>query len=228
MHILVFEDDLIVDNVLGMTLEETGYFKTTSDTMESALFELNHNLIDAILLDLNSSDSDGTRLARLVRKNHMPVTILVVSGNSVINDKITALVAGADKYLTKPYDRYRLVANLDTVIRRTHGHSSATVNVGNLMVDLNRNYAKIGDSRLDLPAKEFRIIEFLALRKDAFLNHLHGGIDELEPKIIVVFMCKLRRKLADAGASGVVIDTIWRQGYVLREMRDCDAMTATA
>ena len=102
------------------------------------------------------------------------------------------------------------------------------------MVDLSRNYSKIGDARLDLTAKEFRIIEFLALRKgavlskDAFLNHLYGGIDEPEPKIIDVFMCKLRRKLADAGATGVVIDTIWGQGYILREMRDCDAMTVSA
>ena len=175
---------------------------------------MKHDQIDAVLLDLNLPDGDGTRLARLIRKNHMPVPILVVSGNSGIDDKITALGAGADGYLTKPFDRYELVANLDAIIRRTHGHSSATVNVGNLMVDLSQNYAKIGDARLDLTAKEFRIIEFLALRKgavlnkDAFLNHLYGGIDEPEPKIIDVFMCKLRRKLADAGASGVVIDTI--------------------
>ena len=93
---------------------------------------------------------------------------------------------------------------------------------------------KIGDAPHDLTAKEFRIIEFLALRKgavlskDAFLNHLYGGIDEPEPKIIDVFMCKLRRKLADAGATGVVIDTIWGQGYILREMRDYDAMTVSA
>ena len=64
------------------------------------------------------------------------------------------------------------------------------------------------------------------LREDAFLNHLYGCIDEPEPKIIDVSVCKLRRKLADA--SGVVIDTIWGQGYTLREMRDYDAMTATA
>ena len=66
------------------------------------------------------------------------------------------------------------------------------------------------------------------LSKDAFLQHLYGGIDEPEPKIIDVFMCKLRRKLADAGATGVVIDTIWGQGYILREMRDYDAMTVSA
>jgi two-component system cell cycle response regulator CtrA len=178
MHILVVEDDPIVADVLGMTLEEAGYFKTTADSIESALFELKHNQIDAVLLDLNLPDGDGTRLARLIRKNHMPVPILVVSGDSGIVDQITALGAGADAYLTKPFDRYELVANLDAIIRRTHGHSSATVNVGNLMVDLSRNYAKIGDARPDLTAKEFRIIEFLGLRKgavlskDAFLKHL--------------------------------------------------------
>ena len=170
MHIIVFEDDPIVADVLGMTLEEAGYIKTTADSIESTLFELKHNQIDAVLLDLNLPDGDGTRLAHLIRKNHMPVPILVVSGNSGIDDKIAALGAGADGYLTKPFDRYELVANLDAIIRRTHGHSSATVNVGNLMVDLSRNYAKIGDARLDLTAKEFRIIEFLALRKGAVLR----------------------------------------------------------
>ena len=102
------------------------------------------------------------------------------------------------------------------------------------MADLSRNYAKIVDARLDLAAKEFRIIEVLALGKgagisnDAFLNHLYSGIEEPEPKIIDVFMCKLRQKLANVGASGVVIDTIWRQNHILRKMRDYYAMTATA
>ena len=164
----------------------------------------------------------------------MPVPILLVSGKSGIDDKTTSLEAGVDGYLTKPFDRYELAANLEAIIRRTHGHSSATVNVGNLIVDLSHNYAKIGDTRLDLTAKEFRIIEFLALRKgavlskDAFLNHPYVGIDEPEPKINNVFMCKLRRKIADASASGVVIDTIWGHGYILCEVRDYDTMTISA
>ena len=102
------------------------------------------------------------------------------------------------------------------------------------MVDLSRNYAKIGDAELDLTAKEFRIIELLALRrvsglsKDVFLNHLYGGIDEPEPKIIDVFVSKLRRKLADAGATGVIIDRVSGQGYILREMHGYDAITGSA
>ena len=139
MHFPVVENDPTVADVLGMTLEEAGYFKTTANTIETALFELKHNQIDAVLLDINLPDGDGTRLARLIRKNHMPVPILVVSGNSGIDDKITALRAGVDGYLTKPFDRYELVANRETIIRRTHDHSSVTVNAGNLIVDLSHN-----------------------------------------------------------------------------------------
>ena len=103
-----------------------------------------------------------------------------------------------------------------------------------MIVDLSHNYAKIGDTRLDLTVKEFRIIEFLALRKGAvlskgaFLNHPYVGIDEPEPKINNVFMYKLRRKIADASASGVVIDTIWGHGYIFCEVRDYDTMTISA
>ena len=112
MHILVVEDDPIVVDILGMTSKEAGYFKTTANTIETALFELKHNRIDAVLLDINLPDEDGTRLARLIRKNHMPMPILVVSCDSRIDNKITALGVAADGYLTKPFDRHELVANL--------------------------------------------------------------------------------------------------------------------
>lgn len=74
-------------------------------------------------MDLNLPDGDGTRLAHLIRKNHMPAPILVASGNRGIDDNITALGAGADGYLTKPFDCYELVASLDAIIHRTHGHN---------------------------------------------------------------------------------------------------------
>ena len=174
MHILVAEDDPIVANILCMTLEEAGHFKTAANTIETALFELKHNQIDALLPDINLPDGDGTQLARPIRKNLMPVPNLVVSGNSGIDDKITSLGADADGYLTKPFDRCELVANLEVIIWRTHGRSSATVNVGNLIADLSCDYAKIGDIRLDLTAKEFRIIEFLALHRGAVLSKMHS------------------------------------------------------
>ena len=222
MHILIVEDDPVVADVLGMTLEEAGHFQSTAHNIETALAELKHNAIDAVLLDINLPDGDGTRLARLIRKNHMPVPILVVSGNASTDDKIAALGAGADGYLTKPFDRFELLANLDAIIRRTHGHSSATVSVGNLEVDLNRHLALVAGTQLPLTGKEFRIVEFLALRKGsvlsktAFLSHLYGGMDEPGRRSSTCSSA-LRRKLELAGASGVSIDTVWGQGYILRE-----------
>lgn len=106
MHVLIVEDDQIVVDVLGMASEEAGHFKTTANTIETALSEFLYNRIDAILLDLNLPDGDGTRLARLVRKNLILVPILVISGNDGIDEKNTALGAGADGYLTKPFDQY--------------------------------------------------------------------------------------------------------------------------
>ena len=222
MHILIVEDDPVVADALGMTLEEAGHHQSIAHNIETALAELKHKTIDAALLDINLPDGDGTRLARLIRKNHMPVPILVVSGNASTDDKIAALGAGADGYLTKPFDRFELLANLDAIVRRTHGNSSASVSVGNLEVDLHRHLALVNGESLPLTDKEFRIVEFLALRKGsvlsktAFLSHLYGGMDEPEPKIIDVFICKLRRKLEVAGARGVSVDTVWGQGYTLR------------
>ena len=225
MHVLIVEDDQIVVDVLGMASEEAGHFKTTANIIETALSELKHNRIDAILLDLNLPDGDGTRLARLVRKNLILVPILVISGNSGIDEKITALGGGANGNLTKPFDLYELMANLDVIMRLTHGHGSAAISAGNLVVDLSRNYTKGGETGLELTTKEFWIIEFLALRKgavfskDAFLNHLYGGIGEPEPKIINVFICKLRRKLVENGAEGLSVDNVWGQGYIHRKTR---------
>ena len=143
MHILIVKDDPVVADVLGMTLEEAGHFQSTAHNIETALAELKHNAIDAVLLDINLTDGDGTRLARLIRKNHMPLPILIVSGNASTDDKIAALGAGVDGYLTKPFDSFELLANLDAIIRRTHVHSCATVSGGNLEVDLNRHRALI-------------------------------------------------------------------------------------
>jgi len=139
---------------------------------------------------------------------------LVIWGNSGINEKITALDAGADGYLTKPFDRCVLMANLGTIMRRSLGHGSAKILVCHLVVGLSHNYPKAGEIRLKLTAKEFWIIGFLALRKgavlsiDAFSNHLCGAIDERETKIIDAFICNRRRKLAESGAKGPCVDEV--------------------
>ena len=223
MNILIVEDDPIMADALSMTLTQAGYFNVIARTIEGVLNEIQHNHIDGVLLDINLPDGDGTRLARLIRKNHVPVPILVVSGNNTVDDRITALGAGADGYLTKPFDRYELLAHLEAILRRTHGHSAAQITVGNMLIDLNKNQVTVARKNVSLTQKEYQILHLLGLRKGAtlskevFLAHLYGGFDEPESKIIDVFMCKLRKKLTKAGLQDAEIQTIWGQGYVLRD-----------
>ena len=111
-------------------------------------------------------------------------------------------------------------------MRRTHGHGSTTISVGNLVIDLSRNYATVGEMQLELTANEFRIIVFLALQKgavlskDALVNHLYGDIDQTEPEIINVFTCKLRRKFIENGVECLCVDSVWRKGCILRSTSD--------
>ena len=223
MNILIVEDDSMIADAIGITLSQAGYHHVHAQTIEGALNELEHNQVDAVLLDINLPDGDGTRLTRLIRKSHMPVPILVISGNSRVDDRITALGTGADGYLTKPFDRHELIATLEAIIRRSNGHSSAQIEAGNMMIDLSRNVITINGDFVALTQKEYQIVHLLCMRKGAvlskesFIAHLYGGIDEPDSKIIDVFICKLRRKLEASGLKKASIDTVWGQGYVLRD-----------
>ena len=225
MNILIVEDDPIMADAISMTLSDQGFYWVVANSIESALGEMKYGQIDGVLLDLNLPDGDGNRLARLIRarlKSQVP--ILIVSGKNTVDDRITALGAGADGYLTKPFDRYELMAHLEAIMRRTNGHAASQIEVGNLRIDFARNMVSVEGKPVSLTRKEYQILHLLAMRKgtvlnkDAFLNHLYGGVDEPESKIIDVFVCKLRRKLQKVGLSGTQIETIWGQGYVLRNL----------
>ena len=225
MNILLVEDNPIVADALSITLEEAGYFTTNAMSIHEALEELNINEFEAVLLDLKLPDGDGTRVARLIRakKERQLIPILVVSGNNSVDDRIIALGAGADGYLSKPFDRHELLAHLEAIIRRANGHSSLVICVGNHEIDLHRKIVSVDGRTVNLTRKEFEIMNLLGVRKGAvlsktsFINHLYGGRDEPESKIVDVFVCKLRHKLNKAGFKGAAIETIWGQGHKLVE-----------
>ena len=216
MNILVVEDDPIVAVAVAMTLEQAGYFTVPSSTIHEALEEISINEIDAVLLDLKLPDGDGTRLARLIRakKEKQLIPILVVSGNNSVDDRIMALGARADGNLTKPFDKHELLAHLEAMIRRANGHSSLQIEIGNMMIDLHRKVVNIGGKNVSLTKKEYEIANLLGVRRGAvlskasFINHLYGGRDEPESKIVDVFVCKLRHKLEKAGLKGAATETV--------------------
>ncbi len=129
---------------------------------------------------------------------------------------------GADDYITKPFDQQELVARIQAIVRRAKGFSQPTLSVGPLTLNLGSREVLVDGRAVHLTGKEYAVLELLTLRKgvvltkEAFLNHLYGGMDEPEVKIIDVFICKLRKKLASAGAAEL-IGTVWGRGYVLRE-----------
>ena len=115
------------------------------------------------------------------------------------------------------------MARAHAIVRRARGHSQSVINTGRLSVNLDSRTAEVDSRPLHLTGKEYAILELLSLRKgttltkDMFLNHLYGGIDEPEVKIIDVFICKLRKKLNSATEGENYIETVWGRGYVLRD-----------
>jgi two-component system cell cycle response regulator CtrA len=143
-----------------------------------------------------------------------------------LDDKIKGLSVGADDYLTKPFDKRELIARIQAIVRRSQGHSDSVIKTGKLAVNLDTRAVKIEGQPLHLTGKEYGILELLSLRKgttltkEMFLNHLYGGRDEPELKIIDVFVCKLRKKLTAATGGENYIETVWGRGYVLRDPID--------
>ena len=130
---------------------------------------------------------------------------------------------GADDFLTKPFDRRELIARIQAIVRRAKGHSESVIRTGKLTVNLDSRTVEVEGQPLHLTGKEYGILELLSLRKgttltkEMFLNHLYGGMDEPELKIIDVFICKLRKKLAAVLGNESYIQTVWGRGYVLRD-----------
>jgi two-component system cell cycle response regulator CtrA len=223
MNILIVEDDPMVAKSIAMALENEGHFHVIAETAEDGLNAVREGSYDAVILDINLPDSDGFQFIKTMRRNQINTSVLVVSGRATVTDRVVALTSGADAYLTKPFDRQELIALLNAIIRRANGHADNRIVTGPIVVDINRHEVMIDDNRLNLTSKEYHILELLSLRKGTTLtkshliNHLYGGIDEPESKIIDVFICKLRRKLAVKTGGQNYIHTVWGQGYVLRD-----------
>ena len=226
MRILMVEDDAATSRAIELMLVSEGFNVYTTDLGEEALDLGKLYDYDIILLDLHLPDMHGSDVLKKLRAAKVHTPILVLSGLSEPHGKVRCFDLGADDYLTKPCHRDELVARIHAVVRRSKGHCQSVIRVGTLAVNLDAKTIDVGGNRVHLTGKEYAMLELLALRKgttltkEMFLNHLYGGMDEPELKIIDVFICKLRKKLAQANAGESYIETVWGRGYVLRDPED--------
>lgn len=223
MRVLLVEDDSSTAKTVELTLRSEGFVVDTTDLGEDGLEIGKLYDYDLIILDLMLPDMDGYEVLRRLRAAHILTPILILSGLNEISDKVKGLGFGADDYLTKPFNKNELTARVQAIIRRSKGHAESIIRTGRMVVNLQARTVEIDKRPIRLTGKEYAILELLSLRKgstltkEMFLNHLYGGIDEPELKIIDVFICKLRKKLGDALEGDNYIETVWGRGYVLRD-----------
>jgi two-component system, cell cycle response regulator CtrA len=223
MRILLVEDDPTTSRSIELMLTHANLNVYCTDLGEEGIDLAKLYDYDLILLDLNLPDMNGHEVLRQLRLARIETPILILSGSDDTDSKIKGFGFGADDYMTKPFHREELVARIHAIIRRSKGHAQSVIRTGVINVNLDAKTVDVEGKPVHLTGKEYQMLELLSLRKgttltkEMFLNHLYGGMDEPELKIIDVFICKLRKKLAEATGGQNHIETVWGRGYVLRE-----------
>ena len=232
MRVLLIEDDSSMARSIELMLRSEGLNVYTTDLGEEGIDLGKLYDYDIIVLDLQLPDMSGFEVLKALRVAKVQTPVLILSGNAIVEAKVKALGFGADDYMTKPFHKDELVARIQAVVRRSKGHSQSVIITGKLTVNLDAKTVEVDGQRVHLTGKEYQMLELLSLRKgttltkEMFLNHLYGGMDEPELKIIDVFICKLRKKLAAAIDGDNYIETVWGRGYVLRDPPTTEAPAA--
>jgi len=232
MRVLLIEDDSATAQSIELMLKSEGFNVYTTDLGEEGVDLGKIYDYDLILLDLNLPDMSGMDVLRQLRVAKINTPIMILSGTAEIDTKVKSFGGGADDYMTKPFHKDELVARIHAVVRRSKGHAQSVIRTGDILVNLDAKTVEVHGSRVHLTGKEYQMLELLSLRKgttltkEMFLNHLYGGMDEPELKIIDVFICKLRKKLAASTDGNHHIETVWGRGYVLRDPQEGQATVA--
>ena len=234
MRILLVEDDPTTSRSIELMLTHANLNVYCTDLGEDGVDLAKLYDYDLILLDLNLPDMSGHEVLRQLRMARIETPILILSGADDTENKIKGFGFGADDYMIKPFHREELVSRIHAIIRRSKGHSQSVIRTGQVNVNLDAKTVDVMGASVHLTGKEYQMLELLSLRKgttltkEMFLNHLYGGMDEPELKIIDVFICKLRKKLAEATGGQNYIETVWGRGYVLRDPQPVAGATLLA
>lgn len=200
MRLLVIEDEPDLLQTLASALREENYAVDTAADGEEGLYKARSTPYNAIVLDVMLPKLDGwSLLAQLRPKVRTPV--LMLTARDAVPDRIKGLNAGADDYLTKPFDLDELLARLRALIRRTAGQASSTLQIGSLAIDTSARRVTMKDEDITLTAREYALLEYLALHRGevvtrtALYDHLFDENDTSLSNLLDVHVSNLRKKL---------------------------------
>jgi DNA-binding response OmpR family regulator len=222
MKILVIEDDAMLQRLLRRGLSEAGFEVDVAADGECALDLARTDAHDAIVLDLMIPRVPGTEVLRTLRAERKRTPILILTARDAAEDKVAGLDDGADDYLTKPFVFAELVARIRALVRRAHGVERAVIRIGDLELDTDARSASRGGRPLALRAKEYDLLEFLAMRAGKLVtraqlhDRLFGKDSETLDNTVDVHVSRLRSAV-DQGSPKPLIHTVRGQGYRLDE-----------
>jgi len=232
MRVLIASLDSFTATSTRLILTKEKVTCDTTDLGEDALQVARLYEYDIILFDLMLPDMESYRTLGRLHAAGVRAPILILSRPGELDQRLKFLHSGADDFLIKPFDSREPIARIQVIVRRSNGHSESAIRIGKLVVNLDTRIVSIDDQPVHLTNKEYAILELLSLRKgttvtrENLLDQLYGGMDEPELKTFDVFICKLRKKLAQATGGSHYIETVWGNGYVLRD-RPPQSRTAT-
>ena len=228
MRVLLVENQISPIRALATFFKAEGLIVECTDTGEEALELLRHYPFDLIVLNRAPTDINGTSLISRVRTAGHHTPIIALLGATSPKQRLATLSSGADDVVEHDIDRAELLARMRAILRRSRGYSESVIRCGKLALDHERQDVTLDGEHVHLTQKEFALLQLLMMRKntvmtkEVILSNLYGGMDEPEIKIIDVFVCKIRSKLAKAGVRNL-IQTEWGRGYVVRDIsRDDD------
>lgn len=223
MHILIVEDEPNVVVLMERKLHSAGFTTVATPSGNEAVALAKMYDFDLIILDLNLPDMNGLAVLREIRDAKVRTPVLILSGGGNVEKMLRCFDLGADDFLTKPYRGDELIARIRAVILRSNGHASPNLRIGDILIELSTRRVTIDGNNMVLTRREYQVLELLVMRKGgtvtktAFLNHLYGGRDEPDEKIIDVYVCKVRKKIAAMSRNKAYIETVWGQGYAIHE-----------
>ncbi len=222
MKVLVVEDEPKISEFLRSGLTGDGFLVTIATTGEEAKRLAKSDSFAAYILDIMLPDFDGIELCRKFRDDGITVPILMLTAKDALHDKVKGLSAGADDYLTKPFEYEELVARLRALIRKTQGYPRSTIQVGDLVIEPNQKTVQRGTTSLELSKKEYQLLEYLArhhnrlVTREMIAKTVWNCDTTTYTNIIDVFINYLRKKI-DKENPIKLIHTVRGKGFLLSE-----------